>query len=202
MRAPRLLVVFVVAALAVVAACGDNSLGLPAARYNNVVDSVSLWALDGTPLNTPSAYSISGRVAVRTDQTTGFDFAFNIAPEGVMLNAKSNPVVWSVRTATRPEMLYADGVLSGVPSNAHNETESTTLLYRAAGSPSELSPQAATTARAATTNTTSRRGARMRAGEDTGRRPSGSTHGQCLTSTHPDSTLAPLWRPSVTWSRR
>ena len=82
MRAPRLLVVFVVAALAVVAACGDNSLGLPAARYNNVVDSVSLWALDGTPLNTPSAYSISGRVAVRTDQTTGFDFAFNITPSG------------------------------------------------------------------------------------------------------------------------
>src|SRR5207249_10062296 len=46
------------------------------------VDSVSLWALDGTPLTTPSAYSISGRVAVRTDQTTGFDFAFNITPSG------------------------------------------------------------------------------------------------------------------------
>src|SRR5437899_10707155 len=82
MRAPRLLVVFVVAALAVVAACGDNSLGLPAARYNNVVDSVSVWALDGTPLNTPSAYSISGRVALRTDHTTAFDFAFNITPSG------------------------------------------------------------------------------------------------------------------------
>src|SRR2546428_13825065 len=83
-----------------------------------------------------------------------------------MLNAKSNPVVWSVRTATRPEMLYADGVLSGVPSNAHNETESTTLLYRAAGSPSELSPQAATVVRAPTTRPKSNRGARMWCGGD------------------------------------
>src|SRR5436309_15879621 len=82
MRPPRSLIALFVAALVAVAACGDNSLGLPTARFNNVVDTVSLWALDGTPLNTPSAYSISSREVVRTDQTPGFDFAFNITPAG------------------------------------------------------------------------------------------------------------------------
>ena len=84
MRPPRPLNALFVAALVAVAACGDNSLGLPTARYNNVVDSVSLWALDGTPINTPSAYNILGipPAAVRTDLTTAFDFAFNITPAG------------------------------------------------------------------------------------------------------------------------
>ncbi len=82
MRPPRPVIVLVVVALAAIAACGDNSLGLPAAHFNNVVDSVSLWALDATPLNTPSAYSIIGRMVVQTYQTTGFDFAFNITPAG------------------------------------------------------------------------------------------------------------------------
>jgi len=82
MRALRPSTLLLAAALIAFAACSDNTLGLPTATFNNVVDSVSLWALDGTPLNTPSAYSISARQAVRTDQTTGFDFAFNITPSG------------------------------------------------------------------------------------------------------------------------
>ena len=82
MRPPRPLIALFVAALVAAAACGDNSLGLPRARFNNVVDTISLWALDGTPINTPSAYSISSREVVRTDQTTGFDFAFNITAAG------------------------------------------------------------------------------------------------------------------------
>jgi hypothetical protein len=59
------------------AACGDTS-GLPEARLANVVDTVSLYALDGTPISTPSAYTLSGRLAVRTDQSASFDFAFNL----------------------------------------------------------------------------------------------------------------------------
>ncbi len=82
MRALRLSTVLLAAALIAFAACSDNSLGLQTAVYNNVVDSVSVWALDGTPPNTPSAYSISARRTVRTDQSTGFDFAFNITPGG------------------------------------------------------------------------------------------------------------------------
>jgi len=84
MRALRLSTLLLAAALIAFAACSDNSLGLPTARFNNVVDSVSLWAVDGTPLNTPSAYSMLAvpPATVRTDQMTGFDFVFNITPAG------------------------------------------------------------------------------------------------------------------------
>ena len=63
-----------VAALA--AACG-NPTGLPAASIDNVVDTVSLYALRGTDIALPSAYSLEGAQVVRTDQTTALDFAFD-----------------------------------------------------------------------------------------------------------------------------
>ena len=58
------------------AACGDTT-GLPAAFFTNVVDTVSLYALRGTPVTQPSAYTLDGAQAVRTDQTTALDFAFD-----------------------------------------------------------------------------------------------------------------------------
>src|SRR2546426_5325065 len=65
------------------AACSDTT-GLPAAVIDNVVDTVSLFALFGTPISTPSAYDLSSRLGgvaanalVRTDQASAFDFAFN-----------------------------------------------------------------------------------------------------------------------------
>jgi hypothetical protein len=63
--------------LALLAAC-TNSLGLPAAQITNKIDTVTLYALSGTPFTTPSAYALNGALIVRTDQTTVFDFAFNI----------------------------------------------------------------------------------------------------------------------------
>ena len=59
------------------AACGDP-FGLPPAGVSNAVDTVSLYALDGTPVSTASAFSIGGNQLVRTDLTSQFDFAFNI----------------------------------------------------------------------------------------------------------------------------
>ncbi len=82
MRALRFSTLLLATALIAFAACNDNSLGLPTATLNNVVDSVSLWAVDGTPINTPSAYNIIDRSPVLTYQTTEFDFAFNITPSG------------------------------------------------------------------------------------------------------------------------
>ena len=67
---------FVVLALA--AACGDP-LALPPAAIPNRTDTVSLYALSGTPVTTPSGYGIGFRQVVRTDQSSqGFDFAFDI----------------------------------------------------------------------------------------------------------------------------
>jgi hypothetical protein len=70
------------AALAIAAACG-NPLGLPAPSVANRVDTVSLYALSGTPVTAASAYIIAFRTTVRTDQSTqGFDFVFDIDSAG------------------------------------------------------------------------------------------------------------------------
>ena len=55
-------------------ACDDT--GLVPAGFPNVVDTVTLYALQGTPISTPSAFDISSGAAVRTDQGFPFDFAF------------------------------------------------------------------------------------------------------------------------------
>ncbi|HXM38514.1 MAG TPA: hypothetical protein VN908_07620 [Gemmatimonadales bacterium] len=67
--------------LALVAACG-SPLGLPRASIENRVDTLSLYALSGTPVASPSGYRLEFRQAVRTDQTTAFDFAFDIDAAG------------------------------------------------------------------------------------------------------------------------
>ena len=74
-RSARALVL-AVSSLASAAACG-NTNALPNPTEANVVDTVALYALDGTALSTPSAYAINGRLLMRTDQSTLFDFAFN-----------------------------------------------------------------------------------------------------------------------------
>lgn len=67
-------------ALAVLPGCSDsNSLADP--TVTNVVDTVTLGALEGTPIQTPSAYSVLNG-AVRTDQTTDFEFAYNVDSTG------------------------------------------------------------------------------------------------------------------------
>jgi len=69
------------AAVLAAAACG-TSTGLPAPVLDNVVDTITLSALTGTPLSSPSAFSLPARAAIRTDETSLFDFAFDIAPDG------------------------------------------------------------------------------------------------------------------------
>src|SRR5256885_11445842 len=82
---PRRRLVAVTAAvtgLALLAAACSNTTGLPAAVFNNVVDTVSLYALRGTAIALPSAYSIQQLVTVRTDTTVSLDFAFDFDSAG------------------------------------------------------------------------------------------------------------------------
>ncbi len=72
----------VCAAVLVVAAACDAATGLPPATIPNVVDTISLYALDGTPLSAPSGYNLTANQVVRTDRALRFDFAFNITPAG------------------------------------------------------------------------------------------------------------------------
>jgi len=80
-RCPLFAPTVAVTGLVVLAAACTDTNGLPAAGIDNVVDSTSLFALFGTPIATPSAYDVTGRLSghplVRTDQTAAFDFAFN-----------------------------------------------------------------------------------------------------------------------------
>jgi hypothetical protein len=73
---------FLVPALFVlVASCSDdNGLGTPA--FTNVERVDTLYALIGTPVQTPSAYSIQGSRRVRTDTTSAFDFAYDVHNDG------------------------------------------------------------------------------------------------------------------------
>src|SRR5436189_6302044 len=59
-----------------VVGCTDTN-GLPAPFFANEVDTVSLYALRGTALTLPSAYTLLGAQAVRPELTPSLDFAFD-----------------------------------------------------------------------------------------------------------------------------
>jgi hypothetical protein len=76
-RRPRIaLAAATTAAAALVIACG-NPAALPAPTFTNVVDTVSLFALRGTDISLPSAYTLDNATPVRSDQSTALDFAFD-----------------------------------------------------------------------------------------------------------------------------
>jgi hypothetical protein len=75
---PRLGFLAAACGIAAFAAACTDSLGLPAASDENIIDTVSLWALDGTALSLPSGYQLASKTAVRTDRSSSFDFAFNV----------------------------------------------------------------------------------------------------------------------------
>lgn len=66
----------VLAGLSAVAACSANQLA--PATTTNVVDTVTMGALAGAPLQYPSAYDVTVGQAVRTDQTSAWDFIYTI----------------------------------------------------------------------------------------------------------------------------
>ncbi|MGH7537858.1 MAG: hypothetical protein ACREMF_04430 [Gemmatimonadales bacterium] len=84
MRVPRFRLSFVpvVTALAGAAAACEDASGLPPATIANLVDTISLFALDGTPLSAPSGFNIEAAQVLRTDRSARFDFAFNLTPAG------------------------------------------------------------------------------------------------------------------------
>jgi hypothetical protein len=61
--------------------CSDSN-GLPDPTVENVERTDTLWSLVGTPVSTPSGYSVEGSRRVRTDLSTEFDFAYNLEADG------------------------------------------------------------------------------------------------------------------------
>jgi hypothetical protein len=64
-----------------VSACSDSN-GLPDPNVPNAERTDTLWALVGTPVSTPSGYSVDGVHRVRTDLSVDFDFAYDMLPDG------------------------------------------------------------------------------------------------------------------------
>ena len=63
-------------ALVVAAACSDNN-SLPPPDSQNFVDTLTIGALEGTPISTPSGFSVEAG-AIRTDLSVNFEFAYNV----------------------------------------------------------------------------------------------------------------------------
>jgi len=73
---------------ALISACGDP-VGLKASLVNSV-DTLSVFALSGTPPNYPSGVAFLSRQPVHVDGFANFDVAFDI-------NADGNAVIYPVR---------------------------------------------------------------------------------------------------------
>jgi hypothetical protein len=62
------------------AGCGDTAL--PPATIENTIDTVHLWALNGTDVGTPSALDLLAGIPVRPELGDVFDVGFDIEPDG------------------------------------------------------------------------------------------------------------------------
>jgi hypothetical protein len=81
--------------------CGDPLSLLPPA-FPNRVDTVSVYAVTGTPIFQPSGYVISIRSAVRLDFFPSFDFAYHIDDAGKRSFLPYDLVTGSERTSGNP----------------------------------------------------------------------------------------------------
>ncbi len=102
----RLCPLFTLLASFTLAGCGDDLSLLPAI-YPNRVDTLKMYAVDGTPVYRPSAYVISIRSVIRLDQTSTFDFLYDVTPDGEHVFLPLGAVVNTGRTTGNPGFLDA-----------------------------------------------------------------------------------------------
>lgn len=109
---------------AALAACGDPN-ALPNATIDNIVDTVTVFALSNTPVTTPSGFSVNAG-PIRLDQNANFDFAFDIDTQGRPLFlslgalglAQGNTVPPGFQAATQ-----TFDEITRAPSNGYNTTD-------------------------------------------------------------------------------
>lgn len=102
------------------AACSNTDL--EPAQIDNVVDTITLGALIGTSIATPSAFSIPDARAVRTDQTASFDFAYNVDPAGRRILLPLDALGLGARNGANPGLLRSTSsfaALSTPPTNGY-----------------------------------------------------------------------------------
>jgi hypothetical protein len=112
-----------------IAACSDAN-DLADATVENVERTDTLWALVGTPVSTPSGYSVQqvgGSRRIRTDLSVDFDFAYNIGDDGEHVFLPRAALGIDTATAVKPgfvlrtegfeaiEMPASDGYITDEP---------------------------------------------------------------------------------------
>ena len=109
-------------------ACNGNPLGN--ATLANVVDTIVLGALVGTGFTVPSAFAIASSTAIRTDQTSSFDFAYNIEPDGQRVFLPAAALGISNSTGLQPGLLLSDQTFSEItqaPLNGYVSLDTLTI---------------------------------------------------------------------------
>ena len=109
-------------------ACNGNPLGN--ATLSNVVDTIVLGALVGTGFTVPSAFAIAGSAAIRTDQTSSFDFAYNVEPDGRHVFLPAAALGISNTTGLQPGMLLSDQTFDQInqaPLNGYTSLDTLTI---------------------------------------------------------------------------
>lgn len=101
MRSPPLSSLLAAGLVALAAACGDP-LSLSPPVFTNRVDTVTVYAVTGTPINAPSGYLVSLRSAVRLDFYPTFDFVYHIDAAGNRSFLPFDLVVGGTRTFGNP----------------------------------------------------------------------------------------------------
>jgi hypothetical protein len=100
-RVPRALATFSLALAAMVAVAACGSLTRPKAQTENSTDTVTVYALNNTPVAAPAGVWLFGRTAVPISASFSFDFVFDIGQQG-------QATLYTVR--------YVAGSLSGAHS--------------------------------------------------------------------------------------
>jgi hypothetical protein len=81
----------------------DNTLALPLATVANVIDTVTLYALQGTAIIEPSGFDVVNARPARTDrQGEQFDMAFDIDETGLALIFTTASLGLDVESAIQP----------------------------------------------------------------------------------------------------
>lgn len=108
------------AVLGVAAACNDSN-GLPPPGNPNEVDTLSLFALDGTPLSSPSGYEVANNQAVRIDRAVAFDFVFNIDSAGQAVLLPTGAIGLARSSGIQVQSVAFDAVTTA-PGGAYVDT--------------------------------------------------------------------------------
>ncbi len=114
------------------AACG-NPNDLANATITNVETSVTLYALTGTPIATPSAYSLTAPATVRIDQGAAFDFAFNIDPAGQPVLLPLFVLGLGVTTGTNAGFIKSDQTFESILDAPRNGYATADTVHIAVG---------------------------------------------------------------------